>query len=357
MIPIAKPIIGEEEKKAVLKVLDSGSLAQGPEVEAFEKEFAGFCNADYAIAASSGTTALHLALEALGIGEGDEVITTPFSFIASSNSILYSGATPVFADIDEETFNIDPKKIEKLINHKTKAILPVHLYGLAANMPEILKIAEKYDLKVIEDACQAHGAKIDGRPVGSFGDAACFSFYPTKNMTTGEGGMATFKHKETYENALMLRAHGMRIRYHHEILGYNYRMTDIHASIGREQLKKLPGFNKKRQDNAKYFTDNIKNAKIKLPNTPKGYEHVFHQFTIVINDRDKALDKLVANGIGTGIHYPVGINDQPLYKEMNCSAFKTPISKKVSSHVISIPVHPSLTKKELETIVKTVNSV
>lgn len=356
MIPIAKPSINKEEKEAIMKVLESNCLAQGPEVEAFEKEFANFCNRKFAVATSSGTTALQLALLSLGIGEGDEVITTPFSFIASSNSILYVGAKPVFCDIEEETFNIDVKKIESLITTRTKALLPVHLFGYPTDMPEVLKITQKYKLKVVEDACQSHGAKINGQPVGSFGDAACFSFYPTKNMTTGEGGMVTFKKQVDYEKALVIRSHGAKIRYFHELLGYNFRMTDIHASIGRKQLKKLPNFNKKRQANAKIFLDNIKNPKIKLPKIKKGYEHVFHQFTIMVENRDDAIKKLTEAGIGTGIHYPICINEQPLYKSLGYKD-NLSVGQSVASKVLSIPVHPALSQSDLKYIVQILNNL
>lgn len=357
MIPIAKPIIGKEEKEAVLGVLDSGCLAQGPQVAAFEEEFAKFCAVEYAVATTSGTTALQLALLALGIGPGDEVITTPFSFIASSNSILYAGAKPIFCDIEEETFNIDPEMIESLITPKTKAIMPVHLYGNPANMDKILELAKKHDLFVIEDACQAHGAKINDKLVGSFGNASGFSFYPTKNMTTGEGGMALFKDKAVYEKALMIRAHGMKVRYYHEILGHNFRMTDIHASIGREQLRKLPEFNKKRKENALYLLENIKNPKVGLPRIKKGFSHVFHQFTLKIVDRDKAIEQLTKLGIGTGIYYPVCLNEQPYYTDALGYKSDTPIAQEISRQVISIPIHPFLSKVDLKTIVSAVNSL
>lgn len=356
MIPIAKPILENEEREAILRVLDSGCLAQGPEVSAFEKEFASFCNANFAVATSSGTTALHVALLSLNIGEGDEVITTPFSFIASSNSILYTGAKPIFCDIEKDTFNIDPKRIEALITPKTKAIMPVHLYGYPANMSAIAKIAKKHNLKIIEDACQAHGAKINGKMVGTFGDAACFSFYPTKNMTTSEGGMITFKNKENYEKSLLLRAHGMKQRYLHETLGYNFRMTDLGAAIGREQLKKLPDFNKKRQKNARYFLENIKSPKVTLPSVDEGFEHVFHQFTIKVENRDAVVKKITDAEIGTGIHYPIPLNEQPFYKTLGYIS-TTPVAKEIAQKVISIPVHPSLDSKQITYITKVINNL
>ena len=251
-INIASPQIGKEEIKAVTDVMKSGMLAQGPRVAEFEEKFAKFIGTKYAVATSSGTTALEVALRAHGIKEGDEVITTPFTFIASANSILYTGARPVFVDIDPETFNIDPDLIEKAITKKTKAILPVHLYGSACDMTKIMQIAKKHHLDVIEDACQAHGAEWKNKKVGSFGTGT-FSLYPTKNMTTGEGGMITTNDKEVYEQALLIRAHGSKVKYYHDILGYNYRMTDIEGAIGIEQLKKLPKFNKARQANARVF--------------------------------------------------------------------------------------------------------
>ncbi|HEC89506.1 MAG TPA: DegT/DnrJ/EryC1/StrS family aminotransferase, partial [Thermoplasmatales archaeon] len=241
MISIARPLLGEEEKKAVVDVLNSGMLASGPKVEEFEKRFAEFVGVKYAVATTSGTTALHLALLSLSVGTGDEVIIPSFSFIATANSVLFCNAKPVFCDVNPKTFNIDVEKIESLITDKTKAIMPVHLYGQPADMKPILEIAEKHDLYVIGDAAQAHGAEYDGRRVGSFGDVECFSFYPTKNMTTGEGGMITTNIEEIAERARSIRNHGRektKWGYEHNRLGYNYRMTDIAAAIGLEQLKK-----------------------------------------------------------------------------------------------------------------------
>ena len=249
MINIAKPIISDEEIEAVTEVLKSGMLAQGPKVDEFEKKFAEYSEAKYGIATSSGTTALHTALVAAGVERGDEVITTPFTFAATSNSILYSDATPVYADIDPKTFNLNPEKIEEKITDKTKAIVPVHLYGQPADMDPILEIAEKHDLKVIEDAAQAHGSTYKGKKIGSIGDLGCFSFYPTKNMTTGEGGMVTTNDDDLAEKSAMIRAHGESKRYEQSLLGYNYRMTDIAASIGIVQLKSIDKFNEKRNEN------------------------------------------------------------------------------------------------------------
>jgi len=243
MISMAKPVIGEEEKQAVLEVLDSGFLAQGPRVKAFEEAFAEMTGVKYAIATSSGTTALHLALLAHGIGEDDEIITSPFTFIASANCALFVGAKPVFVDVDERTFNIDASLIEAAVTEKTRAILPVYLYGLCCDMDAIMKIAEKHNLVVIEDACQAHAAEFGGKRAGSFGTGT-FSFYPTKNITSAEGGMITTDDEAINETCRVIRNHGMRRRYYHDQLGYNLRMTDLHAAVGGAQLGKLEKFNK-----------------------------------------------------------------------------------------------------------------
>ena len=357
MIPIAKPIIGSKEIKAVTAVLKSGSVAQGKWVRDFEDRFASLHSVKYAVATSSGTTALHLALLALGIGKGDEVITTPFTFIASANAILYVGAKPVFVDIDEETFNINPKLIEKKITSKTKAILPVHLYGLPANMHEIMSIARRHNLFVIEDACQAHGAEIKGRKVGTIGDVGCFSFYPTKNMTTGEGGMVTTNDKELVERLVLFREHGMKVRYHHDVLGFNFRMTNIEAAIGIEQLKKLTKFNKVRIKNARFLNKHLSKVKgLILPLSSRGYKHVFHQYTIRITkdyflNREDLIKRLLTNNIGSSIYYPIPVHKQKIYLDLGYKN-NFPIAEKLSQEVLSLPVHPSLRSSDLNRIVK-----
>src|SRR5579863_8916690 len=241
MIPIAQPLLGSEESDAILRVLASGQLAQGEHVAAFERRFAEVCHVREAVAVSSGTAALHLALLAHGIGQGDEVITTPFSFAATANVILLVGATPVFVDIERDTYNLDPMLVEATITPRTKAILPVHLYGNPCAMPQLQAIAKTHNIVLIEDACQAHAAAIDGKPVGSFG-IGCFSFYPTKNMTTGEGGMITTNDPAVAERLRLLRNHGQKERYSHTTLGYNLRMTDMQAAIGLVQIEKLETF-------------------------------------------------------------------------------------------------------------------
>lgn len=355
MINIAKPIISDEEIEAVTEVLKSGMLAQGSKVEEFQNEFAKYVEAKYGIATSSGTTALHTALVAAGVEKGDEVITTPFTFAATSNSILYSDAKPVYADIDSKTFNLNPEKIEEKITDKTKAILPVHLYGQPADMDPILEIAEKHDLKVIEDAAQAHGSTYKNKKIGSIGDLGCFSFYPTKNMTTGEGGMVTTNNEELEEKSSMVRAHGESKRYEQSLLGYNYRMTDIAASIGLVQLKHINEFNEKRNENASYLSEGLTDVNgITTPEVDENVTHVFHQYTIrVSKDRDEFKQYLTDNGIGTGVHYPIVLYKQPYYQKLGIKG-NCPEAELAANQVISLPVHPSLTTEELDTIIETI---
>ena len=353
MIPIAKPVIGEEEKQAVLKVLDSGMIAQGKKVKEFEDEFAKYIGVKHAVATSSGTTALHTALLSLGIKKGDEVITTSFTFIATANSILFTGAKPVFVDIEEDTFNIDPSLIQKKITPKTKAILPVHLYGNPCNMNAIMEIADDNNLAVVEDACQAHGASVNNKKTGSFA-TGCFSFYPTKNITSGEGGMITTNDSKIDETARMIREHGSKERYYHKIIGYNYRMTDIQAAIGAEQLKKLDMFNKKRIENALYLNKSLKN--VKTPVIKEGCKHVFHQYTIRVKNRDKLIKILKEHGIGTSIYYPLPVHKQEPYRELGYND-KLPVTEKICEEALSLPIHPSVTKEELDKIIKIINEI
>jgi dTDP-4-amino-4,6-dideoxygalactose transaminase len=354
MINMAKPQIGEDEKKAVMEVMDSGIIAQGPRVKAFEDAFAVMCNTKHAIATTSGTTALHVALLAHGIGKDDEVITSAFTFIASANSILYVDARPVFVDIDPRTFNLDVSQIEKAITKKTKAILPVHLFGLSCDMDAIMKIAEKHGLAVIEDACQSHGAEYKGKKVGSFGTGT-FSLYPTKNMTSAEGGMITTNDPALDEKCRVLRQHGMRKRYYHDELGFNFRMTDIHAAIGLAQLKKLEKFNAQRQSNAKFLSANLKG--VVTPFIPEGQSHVFHQYTIRVENgkRDALRTYLNEHGVGSEVYYPVPIHKQSFYVSELGYADSLPETERAALEVLSLPVHPALSQADLETIVATAN--
>lgn len=353
MIPIAKPLLGKEEIDAVTKVLSSGMIAQGPKVEEFELAFSEYTGCEHAAAVNSGTAALHIALLAHNIGKEAEVITTPFSFIATANSILYTGAKPVFADVKPDTYNIDPEKIQEKINSKTKAIIPVHLYGQSADMKAIMEIAEDHKLVVIEDACQAHGAQCHGKKVGSFGTGT-FSFYPTKNMTTSEGGIITTNDREVAEKSKMIRAHGSKVRYLHEMLGFNLRMTDIAAAIGLVQLEKLDGFNAARQKNAAMLSAGLKGISgIVPPVTKHGCTHVFHQYTIRAKKRDKLADFLKEKGIGTGVHYPIPIHKQPYYIELGYRD-SLPISEKATEEVLSLPVHPALSRDDVQKVINEV---
>ncbi|MBK8034010.1 MAG: DegT/DnrJ/EryC1/StrS family aminotransferase [Chloroflexi bacterium] len=355
MIPISSPQFGEEELALVKEVLESGIIAQGPKVAALEQEFAKLSGTQFAVAVANGTAALHLALLANGIGPGDEVITSPFTFIASANSVLYTGARPVFVDIKEDTFNIDPALIESAITPRTKAIMPVHLYGLMADMDAIMDIAQRHNLAVIEDAAQAHGATNQGRPAGSFGTGA-FSLYATKNMTTAEGGMVTTNDPAIAERVKLLRAHGMKVRYYHDMLGFNFRMTDMHAALGLAQIRKLPMFNERRRQNAEFFNQHLK--RVVTPHAPEGYGHVWHQYTIRVTDgdRDAAVKKLTDAGVGTGIFYPVPVYRQKVYTELGYNQ-SLPVTELVTQQVISLPVHPKLTSADLETIVAAVESL
>ncbi len=365
MISIASPLMGEEEATAVLRVLNSGQLAQGEQVALFEQQFAELCQAQYAVAVSSGTAALHLALLAHGIGPGDEVITTAFTFAATANAILFVGATPVFVDIDPETYTIDPVLIEAALTPRTKAIIPVHLYGYPCEMRSIMQLAEAHGLYVIEDACQAHAAAIEGKPVGSFG-TACFSFYPTKNMTTGEGGMVTTNDPAIAERIRVLRNQGQAQRYVQTALGFNMRMTNLQAAIGLAQLPKLERFTEQRIANARFLTEGLGGA-VKTPIAQSGYRHVYHQYTIrVPHKRDTWAAKLHERGIGTGVHYPLPVYAQPFY-QTSTSRFRLahpsntgetptslPATEAAARQVLSLPVHPALSENDLATIVREV---
>ncbi len=356
MIPIAKPQMGAEEKQAVLEVLDSGMIAQGPRVKAFEEAFAAMCGVEHAVATSSGTTALHVALLAHGIGPGDEVITSAFTFIASANSILFTGAKPVFVDIDPVTFNLDPAQIEAALTPRTKAIMPVHLFGLACDMEPIMALAAEHGLAIIEDACQAHGAEYQGRRVGSFGTGT-FSLYPTKNITSAEGGMITTADKSIGEKCRVIRQHGMRRRYYHDELGFNFRMTDVHAAIGLAQLGKLERFNAARRDNAAYLSTHLKG--VIPPREPEGYHHVYHQYTVRVPEgqRDALAAHLREAGVGNMVYYPVPIHRQTFYvEELGYGEVQLPKTERAAAEVLSLPVHPALSQADLETIVAAVNT-
>ncbi len=353
MIPAARPEIGEDERAAVDRVLRSGMLAQGPEVAAFESEFAAIVDGRSCIALNSGTSALHLAFLAGGIGPGDEVIVPSFSFAATANAVSLTGATPVFVDIETDYFSIDPAAVEAAITPRTKAIMPVHLYGHPSDLVALKAIADKHDLQIYEDAAQAHAASVNGIPVGAWGVAGSFSFYPTKNMMSGEGGMITTGSEHLERQARMLRNQGMERRYENEVIGFNMRMTDIHAAIGRVQLSKLAGWTAKRQANAAFLNENLMG--VVTPPTAPGAVHVYHQYTvrIVDHDRDAFAEELSKRGVGNGVYYPTPIHRLPSFG----LDLDLPVTEQVAGEVLSLPVYPSLSDDELATIVETVNAV
>lgn len=356
MIPISMPLIDQAEKAAVLEVLDSGMLVQGPRVARLEEQFAQACGTRYAVATSSGTTALHLALLAWDIGPGDEVITTPFTFISSTTSILFVRARPVFVDIEKETFNLDPGLVEAALTPRTKAILPVHLYGYPCAMDAIMDIARRHDLAVIEDAAQAIGATYEGKAVGSFG-TGCFSLYATKNVMAGEGGIITTDDEALAKRCRMLRSHGMKQRYHHDMMGYNFRMSDLHAAIGTAQMARLEEFTERRQANAAYLSAKI-NAVV-TPGVREGYDHVWHQYTVRVDggrDRDAALKLLHAAGVGAAIYYPLPVHQHGFVREI-VGNVRLPVAERAAAEVLSLPVHPGLSQADLRQIAEAVNKL
>jgi perosamine synthetase len=355
MIGLGGPSLGLREKLAVWSQLSSGKLAQGPKVEKFETSFAKWVGAKKAVAVNSGTSALHIGNLSLGIGLGDEVIVPAFTFAASANSIALTGAKPVFCDVEEEYFTIDPNKVEKLITPKTKAIMAVHLYGQMCDMKSLEAIADKHGLFLIEDAAQAHGASIDGIPAGSWGDFAAFSFYPTKNMTTGEGGAITTGNEELVRMSKLLRNQGMLERYRNEVVGLNNRMTEISAVIGLEQLRRVDGFNRKRIRNAQILSEGLSGVGgINVPSIRQNAKHVFHQYTVRIDgNRDLFASELKKLGVDNAVYYPIPVNRLSPFAPSDI----LPVSEYLSKHCLSLPVHPSLTKVQLENVISAVRKV
>jgi perosamine synthetase len=355
-IPIAKPSFGNEEVEAVKKVLESGIVASGPRTQTFEKEFSEYLSVDHAIAVTNGTVALDVSLKALELGPGDEVITSAFSFVASGNCILFQKSKPVFADINPKTFNIDPSDVAEKITAKTKAIIPVHMFGQPAEMTALKEIAEDKGIWLVEDAAQAHGAEYNKKKAGTIGNMGCFSFYATKNMTVGEGGMITTNNEKLAAKVRSLINHGQNRKYHHDTLGYNYRMTDLCAAIGLVQLKKLDGFNMKRRENAALLSNGINNIKgLTSPYVDKKVKHVFHQYAIRVEDnyplsRDELSAHLTEEGIGNAIHYPIPIYRQPLYLKLGYGEPKCPNTEDVCRKIVSLPVHPMVNREDIEYI-------
>lgn len=356
-IPPANPIIGHEEREAVDRVLRSGMVAQGPEVAAFEEEFSQhFVQGRPTVAVNSGTAGLHLGLLASGISPGDEVIVPSFTFAATGNSIALAGATPVFADIEPETFTLDPASVEASITSRTKGIMPVHLYGHPALMSELRAVAEAHGIALYEDAAQAHGAALDGQPVGTFGTFAMFSLYPTKNMTSGEGGMITAVDDTVARNARLLRNQGMERQYENEVIGFNARMTDIHAAIGRVQLTKVDAWTQTRRRNAAFLDENLEG--VIVPRVRPGAAHVYHQYTIRVPEgRDGFVAALRdEHQIGSGVYYPIPNHRLPSLAPF-APRLELPETERAAREVVSLPVHPSLSQTDLERIVAAVNTV
>ncbi|MFC5337633.1 DegT/DnrJ/EryC1/StrS family aminotransferase [Leucobacter denitrificans] len=360
-IPAAKPIIGAEERLAVDRVLQSGIIAQGPEVASFEKEFAEhFVCGRESVAVNSGTSGLHLGLLAAGIGPGDEVIVPSFTFAATANSVALTGATPVFVDIEPDYFTLDPASIRAAITGQTRGILPVHLYGHPFLVEEIEAIATENGLLIFEDAAQAHGASWRGRNVGTIGHFAMFSLYPTKNMTSGEGGMVACSDSETARKLRLLRNQGMETQYSNELIGFNARMTDIHAAIGRVQLNKIDAWNTKRKENADTLTAALADvAEITVPKVASGAVHVYHQYTIRVDaDERDSIQRALRDEyqVGSGVYYPIPNHRLPSLSRFAPDLY-LPQTERAASQVLSLPVHPSLTAADLERIVNAVTAV
>ena len=361
MIPVNLPLIDDEEIEAVSRVLRSGILTgrvqSGPWVKRLEEGFAEFVKAKYAFAVNSGTAALHLALMAAGVDLGDEVIVPSFSFIATAEVVALVGAKPVFVDINPLTYNIEPEEIEKKMTKKTKAIIPVDLYGLPADMQPIREIADKHGLVIVEDAAQAHGAMYLGQPAGSFADIACWSFYASKNMTTGEGGMVTTNKEEYADKLPFMRAHGEKEEYFSSMIGHNYRMPEVMGAIGSVQLRKLPKFLGTRRRNAQQLSEKLcKVGRLQLPSELKDYRHSWYLYTVRLKDasessRDKIVDKLRQKNIGATVYYRTPIHLMPYYKQFG--KYQLPETEKASKQVFSLPVHPAVTSEQINYIGKT----
>lgn len=353
-IPLARPIFDKEMENAALNALKNEFFVSGDDVYEFEEEFASYCGAKCAVSTSSGTDALHLSLIALGIKKRDQVVTTSFSFIATSNVILHAGATPKFADIDVKTCNIDPDQIQERITKHTKGIIPVHLYGYPCDMERIMKIGWSHGVKVLEDSCQAHGAEFNGLKVGAIGDVGCFSFYPSKNMTVcGDGGMVVTNNEEIAKIVAKLRDCGRTTKYVHDMIGYTSRLNTVNAAIGRIQLKKLDEWNEKRRRNAALYDKLLSNLEgvILPPSRNSQVKPVYHLYVIRVKRRDELKKWLENNGIQCGVHYPLPIYLQPIYKELfGFRRGMCPRSELASKTCLSIPMYPSLTSDEIKFI-------
>lgn len=360
MIPITAVSFGPEEEQRVLEVIRSGIIAQGPVVAEFERRFAEIAGTEHAIAVNNGTTSLIASIQVLDLKPGDEVITSPFTFVATLNAILEAGATAVFADIREDDFNIDPANVRSLVTERTKAIMPVHLYGQMADMDPIAEIAEEFGLAIIEDSAQSHGAEYRGRRAGSYG-LGSFSFYATKNLTTGEGGMITTNDAALADKLRVLRNQGMRARYQYEVAGNNYRLTDLQAALVLPQLDRYDGIVEQRQRNAAKLNEGLTGIRgLHLPQQLEGRRHVWHQYTVRLDDtaklsRDAFVEALGEAGIGCGIYYPKVVFDYDAYlTNPLVKTSEVPVATRVAAGSVSLPVHVHLSDEDIETIIATV---
>ena len=339
-----------EITRAVEEVFEGGHFINGPNVHALEKEIAQYIGTEYAVGLNSGTDALHLALRALDVGPGDEVITTPFTFVATTEAIGIVGATPVFVDIDPSTFNIDPSLIEAAITERTKVILPVHLYGHPAPMRAIMAIAKKHNIAVVEDCAQSIGSTIDGKKTGSIGDVGCFSFFPSKNLGAyGDGGMVTTNRKDLADRMRSLRAHGGRVKYHHEELGVNSRLDEVQAAILRVKLPHLDRWIERRRANAQWYSDHLR-AFATVPGETEGTLHVYHQYTIRVRDRDRVQEQLKDAGVQTMVYYPVPLHLQEVHASLGLGEGAFPHSEQAAREVLSLPMFPELSAQQREAV-------
>ena len=358
VIPINVPIIGKEELSAVLSVIETGGLTSaakdgGKNVQEFEGLIRKFVKSKYAIAVNSGTAALQAALYALDVGHGDEVIVPSFTFVASANAIASTGAKPVFADILRENYTIDPESIQKKITKKTKAIMPVHLYGNVVSIDWIRDIARKHNIRIVEDAAQSLGSTFKGKHTGTFCDLGCYSFYPGKVMTSGEGGIVVTNNKKLHDKLLMIRNHGMVHGYDSKVFGLNLRMPEISAAIGKIQIKKLSKFLKLRRKNANLLSMLLSDLDLQIPSERKGEKLNWSLYTIATKNRDKILKNLHSRGIGAAVYYPIPVHKIPIYK----TTAKLPNTEWASKQVLSLPIHPKVTTKNIHFIGKTMHKI
>jgi dTDP-4-amino-4,6-dideoxygalactose transaminase len=341
----------KEIDQKVKKVLKSGHFILGPEVESLEKNIAEYCKTKFSVGVASGTEALHLALIACGVGKGDEVITTSFTFVATAEVVSHLGAQPVFVDINQNNFNIDTKLIASKITKRTKAIIPVHLYGQASDMDPLLEIARKSGLKIIEDCAQAFGSEYKERKVGSIGDVGCFSFYPSKNLGCyGDGGMVVTSNRDIYQKVKLLRQHGAEEQYNHKVLGFNSRLDEIQAAILGVKLKYLDEWNNIRRERAKLYNKYLADRDIILPIEEPNNRHIYNQYTIRLKDRDRVREGLKRKKIASAVHYPIPLHQQPIYKNLSCEEGELAVSERISKEVLSLPISPYINPEQIKEV-------